>query len=299
MGESEAITLAIEDGQVVRVPIWDNRGRHLNWASTITERDPTHSTGYWRAYWKAPEWGTARCYLVRHELGAAAAVEFIADCRPDLRGSDYQRWFGVVLARSDERLVLARHASLDAAWAAAAAIDESAGSDELARLRASILDTMYGDGTSIPSACARQSKRRSTSPATCSACWRRVSWAGWRGPWPSGRGVDGRPAGGKQRHQHRSTERRALLRDKASTRRRCCCAGCASRRASAPCSPAARCRAAGPPSSPRPPARPRARAARDDRSNRKNPIGVNDAAQGEDPTRPCRARHRERHATEE
>jgi hypothetical protein len=107
MAEREIYEIKIEEGALTGAPIWCGHKRGKNWMAEI-ELDPQSPNGLKRKFW-APARGENFYYLIPSDLEYPAPVEFGADYYTGGGHKHAKRWYGVIIAVSEEKLTLEKY----------------------------------------------------------------------------------------------------------------------------------------------------------------------------------------------
>jgi hypothetical protein len=94
--------LILANGAMLEAPVYENRARSSNWLAII-DIDHTMPGGLERRF---VERGKGECLYATESIGMFDPVEFAADYTTSVGRKHRQRWYGVVVAKTDDYLRL-------------------------------------------------------------------------------------------------------------------------------------------------------------------------------------------------
>lgn len=101
------VSLTVVNGAMLQAPVYERGGKASNWAAVI-DVDPSKPGGLSRQFL---ERGRGECLYLVDQLGLFDAVEFAADQVKADGSKRRNRWFGVVVAKSEDLLIIEQHQS--------------------------------------------------------------------------------------------------------------------------------------------------------------------------------------------
>jgi hypothetical protein len=118
----ETITLPIEDGALLKVPVYSHHKRGNNWLAVIWP-DPASPGGLGRRFQRK---GHGDYYYLVGRLKVGDTVEFAADYTSGGGNKSRTRWYGVVTAITDEELTVCQYETGRQAYKAAKEVQGAA-----------------------------------------------------------------------------------------------------------------------------------------------------------------------------
>lgn len=99
---ADVVKLLVANGALLTVPIWEPHERGDNWLAII-DIDPTKPGGLERQFVNK---GRGECHYVTEPLKLFDAVQFAADYTTGMGKKRFHRWFGVVVAKTEDYILL-------------------------------------------------------------------------------------------------------------------------------------------------------------------------------------------------